>query len=117
MRFALLTTVVALGALACGKKGDQTQTQTQAAPPAPPAGTAPATPTGPVTEVKMTGNGSTKAAFEPKSITIAPGATVRFINVSGGPHNITFWQDSIPAGAATALNNGMKNTMDNLTGP
>jgi plastocyanin len=29
---------------------------------------------------------------------------VRFINVSGGPHNITFWQDSIPSGGATALN-------------
>jgi hypothetical protein len=31
MRFALLTTVVAIGALACGKKGDQTQNQQQAA--------------------------------------------------------------------------------------
>src|SRR5437899_6037853 len=37
MRFALLTAVVAIGALACGKKGDQTQNQPQAAPPAPPA--------------------------------------------------------------------------------
>jgi plastocyanin len=120
MRFALLTTVVAFGALACGGKGNQNQTQTQAAPPAAPpaaAPAAPAAPTGPVTEVKMTGNGSTKAAFEPKSITIAPGATVRFTNVSGGPHNITFWQDSIPAGAATALNAGMQNRMDNLSGP
>jgi len=118
MRFALLTTVVAFGALACGgSKGDQNQTQTQAAPPAPPAGTAPAAPTGPVTEVKMTGNGSTKASFEPNSITIAPGATVRFVNVAGGPHNITFWPDSIPAGGAAALNAGMKNTMDNLSGP
>jgi plastocyanin len=118
MRFALLTTVVALGALACGgSKGDQNQTQTQAAPPAPAAGTAPATPTGPVTEVKMTGNGSTKASFEPSSITIAPGAVVRFVNVSGGPHNITFWPDSIPAGGAAVLNAGMQNRMDNLSGP
>ena len=118
MRFALLTTVVAFGALACGgNKGDQNQTQTQAAPPAPPAGTAPATPTGPVTEVKMTGNGSTKASYEPNSITIAPGTTVRFVNVTGGPHNITFWSDSIPAGGAVALNAGMKNAIDNLSGP
>jgi plastocyanin len=118
MRFALLTTVVAFGALAlaCGGKGNQNQTQTQAAPPAPPAA-APAAPTGPVTEVKMTGNGSTKAAFEPSSITIAQGATVRFTNVSGGPHNITFWQDSIPSGAAAALNANMPNRMDNLSGP
>lgn len=117
MRFALLTTVVALGALACGKKGDQNQTQTQTAPPAPPAGTAPATPTGPVVEVKMTGNGSTKASFEPNSITIPAGATVRFTNVSGGPHNITFWSDSLPSGGAAALQAGMKNTVDNLSGP
>jgi len=112
MRVALLTTVVALGALACGKKGDQTQNQMQAAPPAAPA----AASTGLVVEVKMTGNGSTKAGYEPASLTIAPGTTVRFINVSGGPHNITFWQDSVPAGAAAALNAGMKNTVDNLSG-
>ena len=111
MRFALLTTVIAIGALACGKKGDQTQTQQQAAPPA--AGMAA---TGPVVEVKMTGNGSTIAAYEPSSLTIAPATTVRFVNVSGGPHNIAFWQDSIPAGAATALNANMKNTVDNLSG-
>jgi len=120
MRFALLTAVVAIGALACGKKGDQTQNQTQAAPPAPPAPPAAsgaAATTGPVVEVKMTGNGSTKAGFEPSSMTIPSGATVRFTNVAGGPHNITFWPDSVPAGGAAALNAGMKNTVDNLSGP
>lgn len=114
MRFALLTTVIAIGAIACGKSGDQTQNQQQAAPPAAGGGMAA---TGPVVEVKMTGNGSTTAAYEPNSITIAPGTTVRFVNVSGGPHNIAFWQDSIPSGAATALNANMKNTVDNLSGP
>jgi plastocyanin len=112
MRFALLTTVVAIGALACGKKADENQTQ-MAPPVAPPTAMAPA---GPVVEVKMTGNGSTRAAYEPNTLTIKPGTSVRFVNVSGGPHNISFWQDSIPAGAATALNAGMKNTVDNLTG-
>ena len=112
MRFALLTTVVAIGALACGKSGDQNQTQ--AAPPAAPG--APAA-SGPVVEVKMTGNGSTRAAFEPSTLTIAPGTTVRFINVAGGPHNIAFWQDSVPAGAAAILNANMTNTVDNLSGP
>lgn len=115
MRFALLTTVVAIGALACGKGGDQNQTQTSGAPAAPPAGGAAMT--GPVVEVKMTGNGSTTAAYEPNRLTIAPGTTVRFINVSGGPHNIAFWQDSVPAGGAAALNANMKNTVDNLSGP
>jgi plastocyanin len=123
MRFALLTTVVAFGALACGKGGqNQNQMQTQSAPPAAPAAGSPsaapaAAPNGPVVNVKMTGNGTTKASFEPSSITISPGTTVRFTNVSGGPHNITFWPDSIPAGGAAALNAGMKNTVDNLSGP
>jgi len=112
MRLTLLTTIVALGAIACGgeKKADQTQT------PAGQTGAAPA-PAGPVVEVKMTGNGSTVAAFEPKTLTIAPGTTVRFINVSGGPHNIAFWGDSIPAGAAAVLNAAMANAIDNLSGP
>ena len=115
MRFAFLTTVVTIAALAaCGQKGgDQNQSQTSAAPAAPAA----ATPAGPVVEVKMTGNGSTRAAFEPSTITVPAGATVRFTNVSGGPHNISFWSDSVPAGGAAALNAGMKNTVDNLSGP
>ena len=115
MRFALLTTVVAIGALACGK-GDQNQTQQSAPPAATPASDAPSL-SGPVVEVKMTGNGSTRAAYEPSSLKIAPGTTVRFINVSGGPHNVAFWQDSVPAGGAAALNANMKNTVDNLSGP
>jgi len=116
MRFALLTTVVAIGALACGK-GGQNQSQQSAPPAAPAAGSDAMAMTGPVVEVKMTGNGSTRAAFEPASLTIAPGTTVRFIDVSGGPHNIAFWQDSVPAGAAAVLNANMKNTVDNLAGP
>ncbi len=111
MRFTLLTTVVALGALACGGEKQASQTQTPAGQPA-------ATPaaTGPVVEVKMTGNGSNVAAFEPKALTIAPGTTVRFVNVSGGMHNIAFWGDSVPAGGAAALAAGMANTIDNMQG-
>lgn len=110
MRFTLFTTIVALGALACGgeKKADESQTAGQ---------TGMAAPAGPVVEVKMTGNGSTTAAFEPAAITIAAGTTVRFINVSGGPHNIAFWGDSIPAGAAAVLTAAMPNSIDNLSGP
>lgn len=64
----------------------------------------------------MTGNGSTMAAFEPKALTIAPGTTVRFINVAGGPHNIAFWSDSIPAGAEAGLAAAMPNSIDKLSG-
>lgn len=111
MRFTLLTTVVALGALACGgeKKADQPQMADGQSGMAAPAG--------PVVEVKMTGNNINLAAYEPKALTIAPGTIVRFINVSGGLHNVAFWGDSIPAGAAAALAAGMPNTIDNLSGP
>lgn len=113
MRSALLTTLVALGALACGgdRQANQTDSQTPATPPPAAGGAA-----GPVVEVKMTGNGTNRAAYEPSSLTIAPGTTVRFINVSGGPHNIAFWGDSIPSGAAAPLGAGMPNTIDNLVG-
>jgi plastocyanin len=109
MRFTLLTTVVALGALACGGEKQASQTPAAGTPGTPAA-------TGPVVEVKMTGNGTNVAAFEPKALTIAPGTTVRFINVSGGMHNIAFWGDSVPAGGAAALAAGMANTIDNMQG-
>ena len=115
MRLTWIGTIVALGALACG--GEKKAEETQAA--AMPAGTPAAAPaaTGPVVEVKMTGNGSTIAAFAPATLKIAPGTTVRFVNVSGFPHNVGFWGDSIPAGAATVLNAAMANRIDNLSGP
>jgi plastocyanin len=111
MRSTWIAALAALGALACGeKKTEEAQTSQPAAQPA-------AAPAGAVVEVRMTGNGTTTASFEPAALTIAPGTTVRFINVSGGPHNVAFWADSIPAGSATMLNAGMPNRMDNLSGP
>lgn len=112
MRSTWISAVAVLGALACGggeKQADQAQT--------PAAGAPAAAAGGPVVEVQMTGNGSTLAAFEPAALTIAPGTTVRFINASGGPHNVAFWGDSIPGGAAAVLNAAMANRMDNLGGP
>jgi len=105
--------LVVLGALACGEK--------KAEPPADPAAQpalqdATAQPTGPVVEVNMTGTG-TVFKFEPAAITVAAGGTARFINLSGGPHNVAFYPDSIPAGAADKLNAAMANRMDNLAGP
>lgn len=71
----------------------------------------------PVVQVQMTGNGSTKAAYVPNTVTIQSGTVIRFINQSGGPHNVTFYADSIPPGAAAALKAGMPNAMSDLTGP
>ncbi|HEX4575064.1 MAG TPA: plastocyanin/azurin family copper-binding protein [Gemmatimonadales bacterium] len=122
MRLTLFTTLVACGALACGgeKKPDASQAQAATPAPAAPAAAAPAatTPAPPaVVEVKMTGDGTSKAAFEPTSITITPGTTIQFINVSGGPHNVAFYADSIPKGGADVLKKGMANAMQDLMGP
>ncbi|HYL20816.1 MAG TPA: plastocyanin/azurin family copper-binding protein [Gemmatimonadales bacterium] len=118
MRLTLLTTLVAFGAIACGSEQKPATAQAAAATPAATATPAPAAePAGSVIEVKMTGDGTTKAAFEPATLTVKAGTTVRFINVSGGPHNIAFFADSIPKGGAEALKKGMANAMSDLTGP
>jgi plastocyanin len=121
MRLILLPTVVAFAAVACGSGSQPATSQAAAATPAQPAAAAatPAAPAAPaaIVEVKMTGNGTSQAAFVPAALTIKPGTTVRFLNVSGGPHNIAFYADSIPKGAADVLNKGMANTMGPLTGP
>jgi plastocyanin len=111
MTVTKLAAVLALGALACGGGEQQQQAQQEQAP-----AMQEATPAGPVVEVKMTGT-TAAPVFEPASLTIAPGTTIRFINVSAGPHNIAFWGDSIPAGAAAVLNAAMAGrTMGDLSG-
>jgi plastocyanin len=111
MRVTWIGAVLALGALACGKKTEQQAASPPADQPAAAAQTA-----GPIVEVNMTGAGNT-FKFEPDVIHAPAGATVRFINVTGGPHNVSFFSDSIPAGAAEKLNAAMANRMDNLSGP
>ena len=67
-------------------------------------------------EVQMIGDG-TGYRFSPAKVTIKRGDKVRFTLVSGPPHNVVFWSDSIPKGGADALTKGMPQTMDKLTGP
>jgi plastocyanin len=55
--------------------------------------------------------------FSPDQLTIKSGDVVTFHNVTGGPHNVSFWTDSIPSGAADALKNGMPDQMAPLEGP
>ena len=120
MRLTALTTLLALVAGACGGGSKSNTSQAAAAVPGTAnAAAAPAAPTteAVVVEVKMTGNGTTQAKFEPATLTIKTGGTVRFINVSGGPHNVAFYADSVPKGGADALKKGMPNPMGDLTGP
>lgn len=67
-------------------------------------------------EVSMTLEGS-DYKFVPASLTIKAGDMVRFKDVSGGPHNVQFYPDSIPAGAAAALDAGMPDKMGSLMSP
>ena len=120
MRFTLLTTLVAFAIVACGGDKKSAASQAEAATPAPAGASANAAapePAGPVVEVKMIGNGTSQATFDPGKLTIKTGTTVRFINVSGGPHNVAFYTDSVPKGGVEALKKGMPNPMGDLTGP
>lgn len=67
-------------------------------------------------DVQMIGD-ATGYRFAPATITIQRGDKVRFTLVSGPPHNVVFWSDSIPKGAAAVLTKGMPQTVDKLTGP
>jgi plastocyanin len=114
--------LLAAALMACGGGEQAGQQAAQAAPTAgtaqtqsAPAAAAAAT-TGTVHEVKMElRNG--QYLYDPAQLTIKVGDTVRWINVSGGPHNVAFYQDKIPAGAADVLNNAMANRLSPLSGP
>jgi plastocyanin len=85
-------------------------TPEQSAPAAAPAGT------GKTHDVNMVLDGS-KYKFDPDNLTIQSGDVIRYHNKSGGPHNVSFWPDSIPAGAADVLKKNMPDQMAPLEGP
>jgi plastocyanin len=114
MRAMMMVAGMALGLAACGGKGEQKPAD-QSAPAAAPAPAAPAA-TGATHEVDMEFDGKT-AHFVPAELTIKSGDVVRFTVKSGPPHNVAFYPDSIPAGAADVLNKNMTETMGPLTGP
>jgi plastocyanin len=78
------------------------------------ASAAPAPPT--THEVRMHVEGQSYR-FEPAALTIHPGDRVRFINVSGGPHNVSFDPAKVPEAARAALSAGMPNQIQPLWGP
>ncbi|HEX9582443.1 MAG TPA: plastocyanin/azurin family copper-binding protein [Gemmatimonadales bacterium] len=108
---------LALAAIACGG-GEQAGQQQP--PAAAPGGAPAATPTGggtgTVHSVDMELRDG-RYVYSPATLTIKVGDTVRWINASGGPHNVAFYGDKIPAGAADVLNNVMSNKMSPLSGP
>ena len=76
----------------------------------------PAAAPGKVIDVQMLGDAG-GYRFSPATITVKRGDRVRWIMASGAPHNVVFWPDSIPAGAAAKLGKAMSKTMAPLTGP
>jgi plastocyanin len=118
MRVTSIVAGLAIVLAACGgekKAEDQsTTTATPEQPAAAPAG-APAA-GGANHDVSMELVGSTYK-FDPSDLTIKSGDVVTFHNKSGGPHNVSFWADSIPAGAADKLKAAMPDQMAPLEGP
>jgi plastocyanin len=117
MRITSIVSGLAIILAACGgekKAGDQQTTATPEQQPAP-AATAPAG-TGKTHDVNMVLEGS-KYKYDPENLTIKSGDVVRYHNKSGGPHNVSFWPDSIPPGAADVLKKAMPNQMAPLEGP
>jgi plastocyanin len=72
--------------------------------------------TGTIHEVKMVGD-ENGYRYEPADFTIKQGDGVKFIMVSGGPHNVGFDAADLPAGAADVLTANMPEQQSPLQGP
>jgi plastocyanin len=126
MRFnglALVAGAMAIVACAGGEKKTETTTTTDTTAAAATttstttatgSTTAAAPITGQVHEVKMIGDGTTYK-FDPANIEIKQGDGVKFIMVSGGPHNVAFIDT--PEAAKTQLSANMQQQMKELTSP
>lgn len=66
--------------------------------------------------VEMLQQGS-RYIFRPAGIRIQPGDIVEFENISGGPHNVQFYPNRIPAGAREFLNRAMPQRQGDLASP
>ena len=118
--FAVAVGVIALGACAGGEKQPSDTTHvavdtttssvstTTSTTPAPPAGGAMsmAPITGTTHEVKMIGDAK-GYRFEPANFTVKQGDGVKFVVVSGGPHNVAFDAATVPAEIKAQLDANM----------
>ena len=123
MRFygiALATSAFIL--TACGGGDSQPAADSAAAPavaptteaPAATAGT-PAPITGTTHEINMVGD-EKGYRFEPANITVKAGDGIKFVNVSGGPHNVAFDPANIPDDVEPQLAANMPEQMAPLSG-
>ena len=127
MRFnglALLASVALVAACGGGenKAADTTKAPPAAAnpattPAAPAAGAvAPMPATGDTVTVKMVGDDK-GYRFEPANISIKSGQAVKFVMITGGPHNVAFDPTTVPADSKDQLNANMVGQMSELSSP
>jgi len=125
----LIASASLIGACGGGDKGGNTTDTAATATANPPAagastaaapagGAAAAAPaTGKTVEVKMLGDDK-GYRFDPANITVKAGDAIKFVNVSGGPHNVAFDDATVPADAKAQLDANMPGThMGPLSGP
>jgi plastocyanin len=109
-----------LGACGGGDKAAETtdapavEAPAMDAPAAPAAGAAQAI-TGTIHEVKMVGDATFR--YEPAELTIKAGDGIKFIMVSGAPHNVAFDATLLPADVKAQLMANMPNQMSELSSP
>ena len=75
-----------------------------------------AEPTGTTHEVKMLGD-ATGYRFDPANITVKQGDAIKFVMVSGGPHNVAFQNVTDPTAKAQLDANMPGQKMGELNGP
>ena len=123
--FAVVGSAIVLGACGGGEKAADTTAATVApaatdtaatAATTTPAAGAPAAITGTTHEVKMVGDDK-GYRFEPADIKVKAGDGIKFIMVSGGPHNVAFDPATIPADVKAQLMANMPNQMAELSSP
>ena len=124
MRFYALTlsSILVLGACAGGDTANET-TDTAATPAAttpaattPAGGTTGAAITGTTHEVRMLLDGQTYK-YDPANLTIKQGDGIKWIMVSGGPHNVAFDPAKVPDDAEAVIAANMPNQQMPLSGP
>lgn len=123
---ALAAAVVLTG---CGEGGDSSQgaqapavptadapsPTPSAAPSQPAANPAPAPATGTTHEVQLLGDAK-GYRFEPASLNVKAGDAIKFVMVSGGPHNVAFDPAALPAAVVAQLKANMPEQMAELSG-
>lgn len=118
--FAVVAGAVLMGACGGGEKAATDSAaapaaEAAAAPAAAPAAGAMAPITGTTHEVKMIGDGA-GYRFEPADLTIKAGDGVKFVLVSGGPHNVAFDPATLSPEAKTQLMANMPEQAGELSG-